>query len=102
MSSNEVTQIITIVTAAGTAVTTIFALVSKIKKMLLANQAILAEQIKNVSVQLAEVSHIQDYHLGENGGTPKVHERITRMEAKLDTLLMFVVPQKPESIGVER
>lgn len=35
---------------------------------------------------LAEVQHLQRYHLGENGGSPRLHDRVTLIEGALSEI----------------
>lgn len=40
-------------------------------------------QAKEMAEILTEVGHLQRYHLGENGGSPRLHERVALIEGAL-------------------
>lgn len=40
-------------------------------------------QVKEMAETISEVKHLQRYHLGENGGSPRLHDRVTLIEGAL-------------------
>lgn len=43
-------------------------------------------QAKEMAETIAEVQHLQRYHFGENGGSPRLHDRVTLIEGALSSI----------------
>jgi len=43
-------------------------------------------QTKELSATVGEVQHLQRYHLGENGGSPRLHDRVAKIEGALSSI----------------
>ena len=42
--------------------------------------------VDEVKQSIVEVQHLQRYHLGENGGSPRLHDRVTLIEGALSSI----------------
>lgn len=40
-------------------------------------------QAKEMAETITELKHLQRYHLGDNGGSPRLHDRVTLIEGAL-------------------
>lgn len=43
----------------------------------------LSDELADIKVTVEEVQHLQQYHMGPNGGSPRIHERVAAIERSL-------------------